>query len=729
MDIGIIGLAADFTLFLTTMKRYDKILRSVNKMRYLMIAAILIGGLGFYEYNGGKETKKDKVILSLVHQVLSSMHFAPQSMDDAFSEKVYTNFISDIDFNKRFLLAEDITSLEPHRSDIDNQIKASDLAFFEQTYVLYQERFEEVRSYYQDILAEPFDFTKEEQIELDDEQVSHAANREALRERWRKYLKYRTLVRLEEKVNAQKEAADTVETKSFESLEAAAREKVLEAHEQWFSNLSEMERIDWIAAYMNTITNLYDPHTQYFPPERKEDFEISMTGQLEGIGAQLQQKGEFVTITKVITGSACWKQGDLEVGDKILQVAQGDAEEDEEPVDMIGMQVRKAVKYIRGPKGTTVILTVRKLDGTKMVIPIVRDVVELESTFAKSAVLGEGQEKMGYIRLPKFYVNFYDDQNRNCADDVKKELEKLKSEGVKGVILDLRNNGGGSLQGVIDIVGLFIEEGPVVQVKSPGKAPRVLKDTDDEVVYDGPLVVMVNRFSASASEIFAAAIQDYHRGVIVGSASTFGKGTVQNVLDMDRAVSLAYNDVKPLGALKLTIQKYYRINGGTPQLRGVRPDVVLPDNYMHIPFGEKEQDYALPYDEIGSANYKPWPKGTGSFAALQERSAHRIEQEPHFNLIREYAEWIEKEQENSVESLHFEQYRAAQEHYRSEAKRFKEMQESDISIVVSSNKADLESVNANEESKTKTENWHQALSTDLILQEAMAVLDDLEATY
>lgn len=705
------------------------ILRNVNKMRYLMIAAILVGGLGFYEYGGAEEAKKDKVILSLVHQVLNSMHFAPQNIDDTFSEKVYADFISDIDFNKRFLLADDIASLEAHRSDIDDQIKKADLAFFEQTYALYQERFDEVRGYYKEILAEPFDFTLDEQIELDDEAIEHASDREALRNRWRKYLKYRTLIRLEEKMNAQEEAADSVERKSFEALEAAAREKVLEAHEQWFSNLADMERIDWVAAYMNTITNLYDPHTQYFPPERKEDFEIIMTGQLEGIGAQLQQKGEYVTISKIITGSACWKQGDLEVGDKILQVAQGDADEDEEPVDMIGMKVRKAVNYIRGPKGTTVILTVRKVDGTKMEIPIERDVVELESTFAKSAVLGEGDEKMGYIRLPKFYVNFYDDQNRNCAEDVKQELEKLKSEGVNGVILDLRNNGGGSLQGVIDIVGLFIEEGPVVQVKAPGKKPRVLKDTDDELVYDGPLVVMVNRFSASASEIFAAAIQDYHRGVIVGSASTFGKGTVQNVLDMDRAVSLAYKDVKPLGALKLTIQKYYRINGGTPQLRGVQPDVILPDNYMHIPFGEKEQDYALPYDEIGSADYEAWPKGSSSFAGLQERSAQRVGKDPHFSLIKEYAQWIEKEQERSAESLNFEKYRAAQEDYRQEAERFKEMRESDVTIVVSSNQDDLATINATEESKEKTKNWHKDLSTDLILQEAMAVLDDLEASY
>src|SRR5690606_6991244 len=403
--------------------------------------------------------------------------------------------------------------------------------------------------YFEEILAEPFDFTIDESFETDDEKLEYAKDEAELKDRWRLYLKQRVLGRIEENMHDQEKALaendTTVEQKTFAELEEKAREKELELHEDWFTNLEDLERIDWVGVYMNSITNIYDPHTQYFAPERKEDFEISMTGQLEGIGAQLQQKGDYITVSKVITGSACWKQGDLEEGDKIIKVAQ-EGDKEDQAVDLVGMSVRKAVKYIRGPKGTTVILTVEKLDGSKMVIPIVRDVVELEATFAKSAVLGEGEDKIGYIRLPKFYVDFYGDANHNCAEDVEAEIEKLKKDNVKGIVLDLRNNGGGTLQGVIDIVGLFIEEGPVVQVKAPGVAPKVLKDRNKGVAWDGPLVVMVNQFSASASEIFAAAIQDYNRGIIIGSKSTFGKGTVQNILDMDRAVNFTYDDVKPL---------------------------------------------------------------------------------------------------------------------------------------------------------------------------------------
>lgn len=708
-----------------------KSVNMINKLRFLFIGAAIVVGLGFYQ-KPEADHKKDKVILNLVYQVLNSTHFSPQNIDDNFSEKVYANFISDIDFNKRFLLAQDVEQLNKHKLRIDDQIRQADLAFFNEAFEIYQKRLNQVEGFYKEILANPFDFTTDEAFETDDEKLDQAQSEADLKERWRQYLKYRTLIRLEENLNDQERdtaATDTTPVKSFAELEAEARQKVEEVHEQWFDNLRDMERIDWVAAYMNTITNIYDPHTQYFPPERKEDFEISMTGQLQGIGAQLEQKGEYVTISKIIPGSACWKQGDLEVGDKILQVAQGDAEEDEEPVDMVGMKVRKAVNYIRGPKGTTVILTVRKVDGSKMEIPIVRDIVELESTFAKSAVLGDGEDKVGYIRLPKFYVNFYGKENRDCAEDVKAELEKLKAENVNGVILDLRNNGGGSLQGVVDIVGLFIEEGPVVQVKAPGRSPAVLKDTDKDLVYDGPLVVMVNRFSASASEIFAAAIQDYGRGVIVGSESTFGKGTVQNIVDMDRAVSLAYNDVKPLGALKLTIQKYYRINGGTPQLRGVKPDIILPDNYMHIPFGEKEQDYALPYDEIGSADYETWPYAVKDIERLKQNSESRLAQNEKFKLIEEYADWIKKEQENTLVSLNLEEFKADQDAYRKEAKRYKNVRKSLDELEVMSNEADLAEIQASEENKEKAKNWHKNLSTDLFLQEAVAVTEEVSKIY
>ena len=701
-------------------------IKMVNKYRYLFLLLVVGLGLGFYNPIG-QEEKKDKVILNLIYQVLNSNHFSPQDLNDEFSQKVFANFLESLDYNKRFLLAEDVKSMESHRMDIDDQIRVAQLGFFESSYQVYQTRYKEVKGFYKEILAKPFDLDLKENFETDDEKLDFADDTEELKDRWRKYFKYRVLNRIDEMLDDSNDSTGTskADTLSLAEMELKAREKELELHEDWFKSLDDMERMDWLSAYLNAITLVYDPHTQYFAPEKKEDFEINMTGQLQGIGAQLSQKGDYVTISKVIVGSPCWKQGDLEVGDKILKVQQ----EDGEIVDLVGLGVRKAVTHIRGPKGTEVILTVRKMDGTKMEIPIVRDIVELESTFAKSSVIGEGENKVGYIRLPKFYVDFYGDSNHDCAEDVAKELEKLKAENVKGVILDLRNNGGGSLQSVIDIVGLFIDQGPVVQVKASGRRPQVLSDKDRGVTYDGPLVVMVNQFSASASEIFAAAIQDYKRGLIIGSQSTFGKGTVQNVVDMDRAVSMTYNNLKPLGALKLTIQKYYRINGGTPQLKGVTPDIVLPDNYMYIPSGEKEQNYALPYDEIEKAEYELWGPGVSQYPNLVHRSKLRVDTTANFALIEKYARWIKDEREKSQVSLNLENFRKEQEAYRNEAKKYKGMRESYQLLTIGNNKADIEAVEANDESKVKNENWHKGLRKDLYLFEAVQVLNDLTAVY
>ncbi|MGB0979363.1 MAG: carboxy terminal-processing peptidase [Croceimicrobium sp.] len=701
------------------------ILKNINKFRILLLIAAIGLGLAFYPPES-KAEEKDKVIMNIIYQVLRANHFSPQELDDNFSDKAYDLFLENLDYSKRFLIEEDRQLLEQYRMLIDDQIRRSDLTFFNEAYAIYQERYHAVKTFYKDILAQPFDLEKDESLETDDEKKDYAANMADLQDRWRKYLKYRVLLRMDEMImDHEKDSSTTGTEMNLLEMEQKARAKELETHEDWFKALDDLERIDWISAYMNAITALYDPHTQYFPPEKKEDFEINMTGQLQGIGAQLQQKGDYVTISKVIVGSPCWKQGDLEVGDKILKVEQ----EDGETVDLVGMSVRKAVKHIRGPKETVVKLTVRKLDGTKAEIPITRDIVELESTFAKSTVLGEGDDKVGYIRLPKFYVNFYGDQNHDCAQDVAAELEKLKAEGVKSVVLDLRNNGGGSLQGVIDIVGLFIDEGPVVQVKASGLKPKVLSDEKKGVVYDGPLVVMVNKFSASASEIFAAAIQDYKRGIIIGGNSTFGKGTVQNVVDMDRAVSLAYSDLKPLGALKLTIQKYYRINGGTPQLKGVQPDIVAPDNYMYIPYGEKEQEYALPYDEIEAADYEVWQNGVSAYMDIVSRSEARMDTNSKFAMIEDYARWIKKEQEQTTVPLQLAAFRAYQEEYRTEAKKYKGMRKSRSDLAIRSNRLDIAEIESSEENKEKRDNWHKSLRNDLYLSEAYLVALDLSSNY
>lgn len=700
----------------------------MNKIKFFVLGMFVALALGFSFSGEDDASKKDKVILNLIYGVLNQSHFSPQTVDDDFSEKVFDHFIENMDYSKRYLLKSDIESLDKYKKHLDDELRTAELDFFDEAYAIYNKRFGEIKNYYQDILSAEFDFDKNEKFETDDEKLDFVTNEVELKDRWRKYLKNRVLNRIEDKIEEQENAIEKKDTsvviKSFETLEKEAREKELELHNDWYESLMELERMDWVAVYVNSITNIYDPHTQYFAPEKKEDFEISMTGQLQGIGAQLLQKGDYVTITKIITGSACWKQGELEVGDKILAVKQGDKKE-EEAVNLVGMSVRKAVKYIRGPKGSEVILSIQKIDGSKQTISIIRDVVEIGATFAKSAVIGEGEDKVGYIRLPKFYVNFYEDSNRDCAEDVRKEIEKLKAEKVKSIVLDLRNNGGGSLQGVIDIVGLFIKDGPVVQVKAPGKNPRVLRDSDNRVAYDGPLVVMVNQLSASASEIFAAAIQDYKRGIIIGSKSTFGKGTVQNVFDMDRALGARNNDLRPIGALKLTIQKYYRINGGTPQLKGVNPEIVLPDNYSYIKFGEREQDFALPYDEIETAEYEVWENGTDKYPKAIANSKERIENNEKFDLIDEYAKWLKEEQENSVVSLNFEDFRAEREAFREKSEKYKGIRKSEEDLLLSGNKEDLKLWKENEEKNKEAEQWFKSLKNDIYLSEAFAVALDL----
>lgn len=696
-----------------------------KNLKYLIpIVLVAMVFVGFRNHFAVDEHKRDKVILELIYQVITRSHFAPKEINDEFSSEVFDGFIESMDYNKRFLLAKDVADLEQYRYKLDDQIKASQLEFFEDGYARIQKRMKNAAGFYEEILSKPFRFDAEATIETDPEKMAFAKDEKALRDRWEAYLKFRVLNRVYDEMEAaEKEDSSSTEksTKTFAEIEKEAREKELETHREWFKNMEDLERIDWVGMYMNAITNTFDPHTEYFPPQRQEDFEIEMSGQLEGIGAQLAQRGDYITVEKIVSGSASWRQGELEEGDKILAVAQDKAE----PVDVVGMSIRKAVKLIRGKKGTAVVLTVRKKDNTKRDIRIIRDIVELEATFAKSAVLGAGNDKIGLIRLPKFYVDFYDQSNRNCADDVRDEVLKLKAEGVKGIVLDLRGNGGGSLQAVVDIVGHFVDKGPVVQVKTAGQAAKVLSSSPSSPVWSGPLVVMVNQFSASASEIFAAAIQDYNRGIIIGSKSTFGKGTVQNVFDMDRAVNWSYNDLKPLGAMKVTIQKYYRINGGTPQLKGVEPDIVLPDNYNYIPFGEREQKNALPYNEIEPAAYKVWPNMGMRYQGAVALSNQRIGQNSRFKEIDAYAKWLKENRDRSVMSLNYAAFAAYQKELKAKADAFKKLGEADEKLPIALLAAQKTEATADSLKAKEYDQWHKALEKDLYVREAFQVAQDL----
>jgi carboxyl-terminal processing protease len=603
---------------------------------------------------------------------------------------------------------------------LDDQIQAGSAAFFDRSYALFVQRLDEAQARYRRLLAAPISAQSGEKYQTDPDKRIYPANQEALEDHWRRYLAFRVTARMVDRASdADSGAVLTPGTSSFDEAEASARKKELEMHDEWFNNLKDMDRGEWFGLYVNSFALAFDPHTEYFAPRAKENFEIEMTGQLEGIGAQLQLKGEFVTVASIVTGSASWRQGELEEGDKLLKVSQGS----EEPVDVVGMGINKVVRLVRGKKGTEVRLTVRKKDGSTKVVPIVRDVVELESTFARSAQLGE-DGSTGYIRLPKFYVDFFNERNRNCANDVRAEIEMLKAQGMKRLIFDLRNNGGGSLPAAVDIAGLFIDLGPVVQVKTSGGSVRVYSDRAAGVVWDGPLVVLVNEGTASASEIVAAALQDYRRALILGTKKTFGKGTVQNVIDLDQAMRGGSEDLYPLGGLKLTIQKFYRVTGQTTQLQGVVSDVVLPHAYQGIPYGEAEEKGPLAADAIKSASFAAVGK-PDAFKRAVANSQSRVAKSEGFSRINTYAEWLKGERDKTEWPVSFLEYQLAEKSRSEQVKKFEKLTELKDSLAVRP-LADGAVEMASAPAKKKEWNqWMKGISRDIYVREALYTVSDL----
>ncbi|MBQ5550453.1 MAG: carboxy terminal-processing peptidase, partial [Bacteroidales bacterium] len=519
-------------------------------------------------------------------------------------------------------------------------------------------RQEQVAEYYREAISGSFDFTVNEFIQTNPDSADYAANDAALRDNWRKITKFAVLEKISDELSAQEKAIKDKDTsykvKTMDTIQANAVKRVKESYDAWMKRLAGIKDADWMSIFLNSIISACDPHSEYFPPEEKTNFDISMSGKFEGIGATLQSRNGQTKVMDIIPGSASWRQGELQVNDIILKVGQGDAE----PVDISNMELDDAVKLIRGKKGTIVKLTVKKIDGTIQIIPIERDVVIIEETYAKSSVLTSKDKKtrVGYIYLPKFYADFNDRNGRFCSKDVEKEIKKLSKDNVDGIVIDLRNNGGGSLSDVIDMSGLFIDNGPIVQVKDKEGKTKALNDQKNGIAYGGPLVIMVNNFSASASEIISAAMQDYDRAIIMGSPSTYGKGTVQSFYDFDKLLS-GNDHLKPLGSIKVTIQKFYRINGETTQLRGVIPDIIVPDSYAYLNVGEKESRNALPYDIFTKTNYNAW-KHKYSKRKVIEKSQDRIAANPVFAEIEKNAKRLKKRSDESYYSLNYDKYRA-----------------------------------------------------------------------
>ena len=700
--------------------------------RVLLVVGIVVAGLwSFIPSKKVTGDDKDKMLIELLSFVLEKGHFSPIELNDEFSKKAYASYIESLDPTKRYFIQSDITEFQKYELAIDDMIRSKDLTFFDLTYKRLMQRMKESKVIYTNILSKPLDLNDNETINVDYEKLPYAATMKDLDQRWKKQLELAILSDITDKEDIQnalkagiiddtsaikEKPVEKTEPKSFEELEKTARKTTESNLNNNFSFIAELTREDWFSVYINAIVTQYDPHTYYFSPEDKEKFDVSMSGKFEGIGARLQKKNEGIEVSELISGGPAWRGKLLEQGDIIIKVAQAN----EEPIDIAGMRLDDVIKKIKGPKGTLVKLTVKKVDGTVKVVPIVRDEVETEETFAKSTVVEKDGKLFGVIYLPKFYQSFENKSNRDAFKDVAIEVERLKAMNVQGIVMDLRDNGGGSLETVVKMTGLFIEKGPVVQVKPAGGRAQILPDTDSKVQWDGPLVVMINNYSASASEIFAAAIQDYNRGIIIGSKQSYGKGTVQNVFELNEFVR--GNEHGDLGALKTTTQKFYRVSGGSTQLEGVKSDIVMPDRFSYMKTGEKDEKSALPWDKIDPANYTPLQV---SYDKIIANSNRRIANNANFNLISENAKWINDRKEDNTISLNYEAYKKEIATFESQTKKFKSLEKFKNNLIFNSLPYELELMANDELLKEKRERWHAELMKDIYMTETLNVLTDL----
>ena len=680
-----------------------------NFLHIVAIVAIILFGFSFSEEKFS-DPNKEKLLIEVVKYVVEKGHYSTLDINDDISEKIYNTYLEQLDAQKRFFLQSDIRQFEKYKFKLDDQLKDQDLTFFNLVYETSRKRINEVKNYYEEIMSNSFDFSSNEDINLDFENKSYARNSNEIKNRWRKQLKYSTLDIISLKLG---DSIKVIDNKTRNESMTLIKKNT----DDFFDYVEEMDRDDWFANYINAFLNQLDPHTVYFNPEDKDRFDTNISGKFDGIGARLQKTEGTVKIVDIIVGGPIWKDKLLDVGDIILKVAQ----ENQDPVNIIGMKLDDAIKLIKGPADSFVTLTVKKISGEIKDVLIKRGVVELEELYAKSTLINKGDKNYGYISLPKFYIDFSDRKSRNSANDVKNEIIKLKNNGISGLILDLRNNGGGALQTVVDMTGLFIERGPIVQVKSTGNRKQILYDKDPQVVWDGPLVILMNKMSASASEILAGALQDYNRAVIIGNEKSFGKGTVQNVIDLNRFIS---NSSYDLGALKITTDKFYRINGESVQLEGVKSDIVIPDSYKYIFNGEKDEKNPLQWDKITPANFDKWAK-RDYLNKISSENQSRIDNDDYYSLINDRAQWLKDQQSKKTISLNFNSYNSFLTKQREKNKRFESLNKYENTLNFKLLKTEKQYIMSNKELLSSRNRWHRNLTKDLYLEEGVKALEML----
>ena len=688
------------------------------------IAILFVSTSLLYSFNS-KRTEKNDVILQTVMRLAEREHVSPPKINDLFSAKALDAYMKNLDTYKWFFTKEDVRQMEVYKFQIDDQIQKNTYQLYDLAVRLMDRRIPEVQSYYREILSQPFDFTENETWELAPDKRDWPVNSAALKENWQLLLKSQVLTQMVYALKSKEKEADPTKIKTLETIESEMRQKVLKSfNDRFMNNLSQQKPEEKFSLYVNAIITVFDPHTEYRTPIDKANFDMRMSGQWEGIGAQLTSSDGYAKVTRLVPGSPSWLQGELKINDHIVKVKQ---ENEVEPVDIFGMNLDDAVQLIRGKKGTKVTLTVKRGDGSIHDIIITRDVVIEEETYAKPAVFVDPatKSKVGYIDLPSFYVDFKKSATgRASSDDVAKEIEKLKKEGVQGIILDLRNNTGGSLPEVIRMGGLFVNPGPIVQVKSNFGSPHVYSD-NSPAQYDDPFIILVSSISASASEIMAAAMQDYQRAVIMGASNTFGKGTVQVVAELDDYLPNNMNSLKPTGALVLTIQKYYRINGGSVQLKGVESDIMLPDMYSALKVGKRYEDNYLPYTTVSSTKFDIW-KNPVRLSALKKKSMERTSKSESFKLLNEQVARMEQQRNDTRLSLNLKTYQQEDEKRKEENKRFDEISKLSTSLTITASAADIAEIKGDTAKISRSDKWIKDLNKDIILEEAVKVIGDMK---
>ena len=670
---------------------------------------------------------KDNLVIQLITYVLDQAHYLDKEINDEFSEKVFNKFLENIDPYKRYFYSDDIEEFSEYKYSIDDSFKNPNLDFFELVYARFMQRMSESEKIFNEILSKPFDFSKDEVFESDFKALDYVQSKTELYDRWRKLLKIYVIENYHNEVEddlKKIESDSTFQVRNKEKIEKETRESLVETMNQNYRFVAEeMERSDWLSIYINSFVSQYDPNTSYLDPESKDRFDIDMSGNYAGIGARLQKKIDKVEITEVISGGPVWKDNILEKGDAILKVRQ---DNEQEAVNILTMRLSEAVKLIKGKKGTKVHLTVKKVDGSISEVTVKRDIVQLEETYIKSTIVEKDNNDYGIINIPKFYIDFDNQSNRDAAKDLRIEIERLKEQGIKGLVIDLRNNGGGALKTVVDMAGMFIKNGPVVQVKYFDKEKQILSDRDRSILWTGPLVILVNEGSASASEILAAAMQDYKRAIIIGGNQTWGKGTVQNVFPLNRMVRGNTNG--DLGALRYTTQKYYRINGGSVQLEGVKSDINVPYRYKYLDFGEKDSENPLKWDEIDDVDYTIW-QSNFDFNEAITKSKERMSNNEYLKLIDENAKWIKSVRDDKLINLNYDKFKKRLEENSLKTKKFKALNDFSMTYTFKSLPYEEDLIEKDSVLGIKRDRWHKSLNKDLYIDEALNVLSDLRFSY